>query len=521
MASAGLLKLLHSGLQDERLLPPKGQPRIEAFQKAFVKTGRFTTEWYRVDFDNAPVFGQTAKATLPRRGHMITRAFLVAKLPDIRSAQLRARAAADASGMAFAGPTFGWTNSVGHALISQAQVTIGAAPIDTLDGRLLEVLDEFHTTLEKTTTVNRMIGRYDHGFTAKSNGWDTQYQEIAVPLPFWFARGDPSAALPIDAIGTDRIQMNITFSPLANIYTSTRVVKDILGNLILTNIVDSSFYVLDPQNGTPFYGLNGNPDKSVLASEVPNGIRMPLNYQFQDCYLLLEYVYIDKPEANRIRLGDISYPIVQHYAVDPFQTNGGSAARIRMRIPNLAREMYFFVHRSDADALNAPFLATRDLSGFFVADVSGIGPVAPWWPDASGLNTDVFLPLIPAFSDSDSEPIASLSLIYEGKFVRYATDSPVLFRSILPSMEQRKTPWHNKYYYHIPFGTQHELYGITNPMGHANLDKMQNIDLSLKFTPGRGTNSTLHNPSYTVYVWFETYTILRVYGGRAGLLFGY
>jgi len=520
MASAGLLKLLHSGLQDERLLPPKGQPRIEAFQKAFVKTGRFTTEWYRVDFDNAPAFGQTAKATLPRRGHIITRAFLVAKLPDIRTAQQQARAAADASGLAFAGPTFGWTNSVGHALISQAQVTIAAAPIDTLDGRLLEVMDEFHTPLEKTTTVNRMIGRYDYGFTAKSNGWDTQYQEIAVPLPFWFARGDPSAALPIDAIGTDRIQLNITFNTVNAIYTSTQVVKNSLDQIVLGNMAGSPFYVLDPVNGEAVFGLNGNPDKSVQASEIAD-VFMPSNYGFEDCYLLLEYVYIDKPEANRIRLGDISYPIVQHYAVDPFQTNGASSARVRMRIPNLAREMYFFIHRSDADALNAPFLATRDLSGFFVADVSGIGPVAPWWPDASGLNTKTFLPLVPAYSKIDSEPITSFSLVYEGKFVRYATDSPVLFRSILPGLEQRKTPWHNKYYYHIPFGTQHEMYGITNPMGHANLDKMQNIDLSLKFQPCRGSMSVTNIPAYTVYVWVETYTVLRVYGGRAGLLFGY
>ena len=540
MASAGLLRLLHSGLQDDRLLPPKGQPQIKAFQKSFVKTGRFTTEWYRVDFDNTPVFGQTSKATLPRRGHLITRAFLMVTLPDIRTSQLAARKAATDKGQPFAGPTFGWTNSVGHALVNQAQFTIGGAPIDTLDGRLMEVLDEFHTPLEKTTTVNRMIGRHDNGFSATSNGWDTQNQELAIPLPFWFARGDPSDALPIDAIGTDLVQMSVTFNSIDNIYTTTR--RAISSNNINTAIPgtnmrycatavsnnqftlapmeESPFYTIDNVNGQPVYGLNGNPSKSVNASMIP-GIQMSANYSFKDAYLLLEYVYLDKPEANRIRLGDISYPIVQHYAISPFDTRSMPSARISMRIPNPTREIYFFAHRTEADLLNAPFLATRDLSGFYVSDLSGIGVIAPWWPDASGLNTNVFSPLIPAYSMIDSEPIASFSLIYEGKMVRYATDSPALFRSILPSFEQRKSPWHNKYYYHLPFGTHHEHFGLTNHMGHANLDKIQNIELLLNFQPFRGSVRTTDVPAYTIYVWAETYTILRVYGGRAGLLFGY
>ena len=177
-------------------------------------------------------------------------------------------------------------------------------------------------------------------------------------------------------------------------------------------------------------------------------------------------------------------------------------------------------HRNDADLLNAPFLATRDLIGLRRNDLSG-GPVAPWWPDAQGLSTDVFTSLVPAYSSIDSEPVQSISLMYEGKMIRYSTDSPAFFRSILPSLEQRKTPWHNKYYYHMPFGTNLEAFGISTPMGHANLDKILKIDLSLTFKPFRGSNRITDVPAYTIYVWAETYNILRVYGGRAGLLFGY
>ena len=488
MASASLLNLVYSGLQEDRLLPPKGIPKIDTFQKVFRKTGRFTTEWFRLNFDGRASFGTTARATLPRRGHLITRAFLVTVMPDISTVQ--ASAVAQAPAGSIVSPSFGWTNSIGHALVQQTQVTIAGEPIDTMDGRLLEVLDEFHTPLEKVTTVNRMIGRHDSGFTAKSNGYSTRNQEVITPLPFWFMRGDPSAALPIDAISLDSVQIGVTFSPLASLYVSDTLAAGNAGYVPLT--------------GTTFTYTTGT---SVVASSVQTAN----SYDIVDSYILLEYVYLDKPEANRIRLANITYPIVQHYAVTPFQTAGATSAKIPMRIPNLARELYFMAHRPEADAFNAPFLATRDL-----------GPsTGVWWPDAQGLSTKTFAPLIPAYSRLDSEPITSVSLVYEGFLVRYATDMPALFRSILPGMEQRKTPWHNKYYYHIPFGTQHEQFGITNAMGHANLDKIQRVELNMNFKPFRGSLRTTDVPTYTIYCWAETYGLLRVYGGRAGLLFGY
>ena len=571
MASAGLLKLLHSGIQDDRLIAAKGSLKMDDFQRVYVKAGRFTTEWYTVEFDNTPAFGTTARCTIPRRGHLITRAFLMVTLPDISTRQLAAKQEAEANDTAFAGPTFGWTNSVGHALVTSAQVTIGGNAIDTIDGRLMEVLDEFHTPLEKVTTLNRMIGRSDRGFQA---GWDMRtplIRELAIPLPFWFHRGDPSEALPIDAISYDNVQISVQFNTLQNLITSSEQIQNQNGTNSYPVIAES-----------PFYNSNS------------------ASLDIQSANILLEYVYLDGPEANRIRLGDLTYPILQHYAKST-ETTG--SIRIPYRVPNPTKDMYFYVHRSDADLLNAPFLATRDMTcppkhmGYttqttfsvtrlsvsselsltladeclfqvgdtivvenisspptqsfkayvlsydtgqntikvHVTNVYGTSttfplqtyavrynPVQPWWPDASGLGKHTFEPLIPAYSDADSEPIREFSLTYEGKIVRYATDVPAIFQSILPAMEQRKTPWHNKYYYHIPFGTQGEEFGISNPMGHANLDKITNIDLFLDFKPPRGSiRATGTNPSYTVYTWFETYNILRVYGGRAGLLFGY
>ena len=103
MASAGLLKLLHSGIQDDRLIAAKGSLKMDDFQRVYVKAGRFTTEWYSVEFANTPAFGTTARCTIPRRGHLITRAFLMVTLPDIGARQLAAKREADSNAQAFLG----------------------------------------------------------------------------------------------------------------------------------------------------------------------------------------------------------------------------------------------------------------------------------------------------------------------------------------------------------------------------------------------------------------------------------
>ena len=56
---------------------------------------------------------------------------------------------------------------------------------------------------------------------------------------------------------------------------------------------------------------------------------------------------------------------------------------------------------------------------------------------------------------------------------------------------------------------------------YANLDKIQRVELNMSFKPFRGSLRTTDVPTYTIYCWAETYGLLRVYGGRAGLLFGY
>jgi hypothetical protein len=88
-------------------------------------------------------------------------------------------------------------------------------------------------------------------------------------------------------------------------------------------------------------------------------------------------------------------------------------------------------------------------------------------------------------------------------------------------MEQRKAPWVNRYFYNIPFGLQSGHTPFSMPLGEANLDKIQRLNLTLGFHGKTGILTDGLVDRYTVYVYAETYNILRIYAGRAGMMFAY
>lgn len=515
---ASLLKVISSGIQDERLTFTH---TMYPFTKVWIKAGRFTTQWGRLDFENTPTFGNTAFCRLLRKGHLITRLFLVATMPDIYTTQ---RIAKEATIEPEVYPKFGWTNSLGHALVERLTMDIASVRVETMDSRLLEMLDEYYTPLEKVPIVNQLIKRKDHGFTETSFGWPPTpanpyisrqpYNEtVVVPLPLWFTRGDNGCALPIDAIPMDEIRIGITFRNLNGLYFTE------------THVADNKSFEpgtsLWPLSGSNFYTQNPviNPGQIPLSNS--NGpITMPQNLQLGECFIMAEYVYLDQNEANRFRLADLQIPIVQHYAMNPFQTRGLPTARIGLNIPNPTRDIFFMLNPERAPSYNAYFLATRDLTGTTTSLPNN--DKTPWWPDAIGLYAESpSLYLRPGFALSDSEPLQGYEVDYEGTLVRFRTEAPALFRSIIPSYEQRKTPWVNRYYYNFSLGIQNGFTPFSRPCGEANLDKIVNRELVLRIRPKRGYVGGADVDKFTVYVWAETYNILRIYGGRAGVMFAY
>jgi hypothetical protein len=92
---------------------------------------------------------------------------------------------------------------------------------------------------------------------------------------------------------------------------------------------------------------------------------------------------------------------------------------------------------------------------------------------------------------------------------------------MIPAIEQRKAPWVNRYYYHLPFSLQSGMRPISLPAGEANLDKIQHAQLSLGFHGQTQNINDDFTNRYITYIFAQTYNILRIYGGRATTLFAY
>jgi len=518
---ASLLKIVSTGMQDERLQPPKGQPSIGSLLCVFVKSGRYGTNWARIDFDTKPDFGKIAIARLPVQGELISRIFLVVQMPDIQTPQLVAqKSKVNGQSVKFVGPHFGWTNSLGHNLVNRAQLHLGGVLYDTIPGQLMEVIDEFQTPLEKTVETSRQILRKDNGFTDTSFGTTSTSEQVVVNLPFWFSRGDPGCFLPIDALNIDEARITLDFNTINGLFYTQSRSLDTSGNVIQSNQQAVSLW---PMSGSKFYyedasgslmpGLEPVRAPYKEVSPYPSSISMPTQYSFTDAYLLVEYIYLDKPEANRFRIADIQVPVVQHYIYDPVDTQNNNFARIPLIVPNPTRDLFFYCQKYEGPGYNAPFLCSRDLTDGTLQ--------APWWPDAQGLSERLTKTLKPGFSTRNSEPIRWLALSYSETLTRYSTENVALFRSLIPSMEQRKAPWVNRYFYNIPFGLQNGHTPFSMPLGEANLDKIQRLNLTLGFHGKTGILTDDLVDRYVVYIYAETYNILRIYGGRAGMMFAY
>jgi hypothetical protein len=514
---AALLRIIYGGIQDARLICQKGQPNPSFFLKVFIRAGRFTTQWTRLDFDTLPTLGNTSVITLPRKGHLISRLYLVTTMPDIATPQVAARGWSTANAKTFVGPTFGWTNSLGHALLQHASIEIGGTRVEQIDGRLLEVLDEYYTPLEKVSLMDKLLSRDSSSFQPGAKGSTGTPVQAVTPLPFWFSSGDAGTFLPIDALQADPVKLSITFAAPTTLFVSTAQQSTATlkappaGGEAYFPIGQSKFYYADPA-GTDISGLNGNPTQAIKASPVP-GIAMPTTQLLQvlgETYIMAEYIYLDKPEANRFRLADIQVPVLQHYAFDPVDTKGAPQANCFLKVANPTRNIFFYLQRYETPYFNAPFLATRDLSG--------TGTTTPWWPNASQINPRVYTELTPGFVYRNSEPISAVDLIYEGKLFRYSTTTPSVFRSLMPL---KKTPWVNRYFYNLPFAYEAGSLPPSQPCGEANLDKVVGINLRMDLKPFAGYVDAAAVPRYLIYVWAETYNIFRVYGGRGGMMFAY
>ena len=510
---ASMLQVVASGLQDiERLNSPRGKPSVDFYKSVMHRRTRWASQWVRVDFDNLADFGKTAIVTLPIRGELITRATLVVDLPDIQTAQV---AACNSNYNNLIGPTWAWTNGIGHALCSDVQMLIGDQIIDQFDSQHLEVIDEQRRPVEHFDSTNTLIARDPSSYSDRqmfnnTSGTvdptvpQTNPQTVEIVFPFWWNRGPGPQALPIQALWKDKVQLKVTFRPVQQcVYTSTRIdprnsqtpLSTNQGTGPMPNIAGCGFFFQDP-SGSPIYNAASTDvlaskglKNPFLGSVGPPSQTMPTEYHFSDAYWIVEYVSLEDREASAYRMADMEIPIEQHMPLPVQQTGGASDIRIRIGQSGLVRDLTWVAQRVEAPTYNAYFLFSRDLG-----PLAKPGPVnpppspcdIPWWPNAQIPNWDFGNGyIVPAFADRRSDPIKAARLTYNTN-ERFDHEGPSIFRSLIPSLGSKRAPLIDRYIYSYDFGfwptggLAEALYLDEDQIrGCANWDKLPKRELLL------------------------------------------
>lgn len=517
------LTRISSGLQDTRLQPPKGNPNTEQFVKVLRKTTRWAAQWRRIEFDGSPEFGQRVSITLPRIAELVNGFMIVVTMPDILSSQLAAQAAA---GSSFLGPHFGWTNSLGHALIRNVELQIGGSIVEQFDGRLLEVLDELYEPLETLKAKNAMIARAPSGFGPTT--WATTGQVLHIPIPFWFSKpGVLSHALPLEALSEDKVQIHVTFRPVTELfYTDARSDTRTPGYAGQTGsmlgLLGSPFWRANPNASTRVYSVNSSLPATGISGELIPGFTMPNILRMGTVYCMVEYISVEEPEAIALRSAELTYRVEQHNVIPVEPTHGMKEVRLAIPLTNPTKEVLWVFQRPEAEAYNAWFLFSRDLTAFVPAYQGPPNPcLTPWWPDADLTPTVANKwRILPAFRSVDSEPIEAVSMYYNS-YERFIHDSGSLFRSLLPSLHAVKAAVHDRYVYMWPFGlreaeTMEKRNTLYEPQGEANWDKIPKKEMYFRMSRERNCGTV---PNMNLYCWTTVWNVFKVYGGRGGFLF--
>jgi hypothetical protein len=527
---ANSLTLVSSGLADARQQPERGNPDINQFIKVVRKTTRWAAQWNRVDFDGTPEFGTRVSLTLPRIGELVSGVTIAVTMPDIYSHQLLAIKAAggtsftDLSG--FLGPVFGWTNSLGHALIQMIELEIGGTIVETLDSRLLEMLDELYETVESSVAKNAMIKRAPHGFNART--WLSPDPTVVyIPIPFWFSRpGAYSHALPLDAMYTDQVRIHVTFRPINQLfYSEARVNPATVGYNAITDgagplwpLTGAKFWRASPLASGRVYNMTADMTSDGIPGEVIPGITMPLRLSPIDAYALVEYISLEEYEALAFRSAELTYQVQQHLAVPVQNTLAAKEIRLALPYSNPTKELLWVFQRPEAETYNAWFLFSRDLGPVVPpqATPAEASPCAvPWWPDAKVIPQPAnSWQIVPGFQTAGSDPLEGATLLYNS-FDRFVHEGPSYFRGVVPSQYYTKTPIINRYIYAYSFGQYKAPYSY-GPTGAANWDKIPRKEIYLTIANGRKNMSP---PNLNLYVYVTIWNVLKVYGGRGGLLF--
>ncbi len=353
-----------------------------------------------------------------------------------------------------------WTNSIGHALIKYIDIEIGGTLIDRQYGIWMEIWGELTINKSKEDAYNEMIG--------KNIDIDTDNTfDLYIPLNFWFCK-NKGLALPLIALQYQHVVINLGIRELRELC-----------------ITELKLDELD---------LN------------------KINLKIEECYLLVNYIFLDDDERRYFSQK------THEYLIEQIQFNAVSLSGSKVEVCDDNFKECIPIPEIDnlKPTTNKLLQNTKNKnvireSGHFdtnLIDLDFNHPIKELiWVIQSSLvleKTNNGGNQWFNFSFNNNDPMESAKLILDG-VDRMSRRQAKYFRIVEPYQRHTNVPTKN-FIYNYTFGfCPEEL----QPSGSLNFSQIDSAILDLKIKPG------IKNPILQVFA--TNYNILKIMGGMSGI----
>lgn len=515
--TGGLIQLVAYGVQDMFLTQ---DPQITFFKIVYRRHTNFSIEEVPQTFTHTPDFGKRVSCIVSRSGDLVGNIVLVVTLPEIPQLY-------NTNGSIDSLTKFAWIRKIGYGLIKEIEVEIGGQSIDKHYGEWLNIWADLLGP--KNNDVNRAIGNVHEVYTYSAT--KPEYK-IFIPLQFWFCRAS-GLALPILCLQYNDVKINLELSDADKCYTVTpthyiqmendlvnftideyisqtidtyfaagqftyfdpvlkrlyyrRITKNLL--LPLNNVNYSTYTTTQQQELQDTYSIIGY-TSNYTACPIINTSSTSVysvaythntydNLKIKECFLLVNYIFLDEDERLKFYKSNHEY-VIEQLIYTGEQSLDGVNRNVRIGLIQPCKLMAWTTHFNY-------LLETY--------------------------NNDIFNYTDSYIYDSDNKQIGSNIAHYETILLngheRMGKQDSMYYNSI--------HPW-QYFKYNPDQGINIYSFGVipdqVQPSGQCNMSKIDNIQLNLELS----NQVSISNP-----VKFKCYglvsNVFRVISGLGGLVF--
>jgi hypothetical protein len=360
----GLIQLVAYGIDDIYLT---GDPQITFFKVVYRRHTNFTIEQIPQQFINTPNFGKISTCIISRNADLIGGINLVITLPKVRI---------DSNSQTL----FAWVKRVGFSLIKSIEIEINGRIVDTHYGEWLSIWSELTGEINgpHSRGFKNMIGDVSvmTDFTNSKNEYT-----LFIPLKFWFCRNS-GLALPLISLQYSDVKINVEFeeaekcymlSPSHYIQCRDDIVNFIPYEYIEQNIsgtINAGIFINYDISSKRLYYYKvtsakltsitvpstfdtSSANQAAIDAKLssPAGLQYSIigktsgystfaqfnattqayptpsvrNLNFVNCFLLVDYYYLDDDERLRFSQSKHDYLIEQLFFTPNITIDGGSA----------------------------------------------------------------------------------------------------------------------------------------------------------------------------------------------------